>query len=420
MSNEKQIENIFQKLLRVRKAIPYIQKQAQGDQYQYATSSQVLALVREQLDEVGLILLTNNTGKEVNFLNNNAILTELHMEYVWVNADNPEETVTVPFYAQGMDYGTEKGVGKALTYGEKNFLLKQFNIPTDELDPDAFQSQTSTPTYISSNQAKELNNMVAELGKLRGCSPDNFKDALNVKTFEKVQKQYHKEIYNKVKGWLVSARQRAKENQGQETRNTKTSTNTTSKTSQSEKVSNQNEQKEPTTASAEPSTETTPKEGKDPQTHTSITNSPNEPAQESQVKQDTDKQNNEQNSTPADSSAGPSEQNPSAPFNNAEQPKVERSSENQEPSSTSTASSSNEAYEEVEIQEIKILSRGAQLTAINYEEQKKKHIFIKDNNHIDALDQLPDRSSINVKLQRHGEFLLLVDFQVSNTAKGAV
>ena len=39
-----------------------------------------------------------------------------------------------------MDDG-EKGVGKALTYAEKYFMLKFFNIPTDKDDPDSFQKK---------------------------------------------------------------------------------------------------------------------------------------------------------------------------------------------------------------------------------------------------------------------------------------
>jgi hypothetical protein len=43
--------------------------------------------------------------------------------------------VSCRWYGQGIDSG-ERGVGKAMTYAEKYFLLKFFNIPTDEDDPD--------------------------------------------------------------------------------------------------------------------------------------------------------------------------------------------------------------------------------------------------------------------------------------------
>jgi hypothetical protein len=135
--------NIYQKLIEVRKVVPYLQKESEGHQYKYVGSSQVLAAVRLKMDELGLLLIpkiitpilhekTANNAKEN--------LTELVMEFTWVNAEKPDEQIVIPWYGQGLDTG-EKGVGKALTYAEKYFLLKQFNIATDKDDPDAFQAK---------------------------------------------------------------------------------------------------------------------------------------------------------------------------------------------------------------------------------------------------------------------------------------
>jgi hypothetical protein len=130
--------NIYQKLVEVRKAVPYLQKEAKGHQYNYVSSSQVLAAVRKKMDEVGLLLIPSVVDKEVHIDGKN-IFTELKMEFTWVNAEKPDETIKTPWYGQGMDIAGEKGVGKALTYAEKYFLLKFFNIATDKDDPDAFQ-----------------------------------------------------------------------------------------------------------------------------------------------------------------------------------------------------------------------------------------------------------------------------------------
>lgn len=151
--------NIYQKLIEVRKAVPYLQKETPGHQYKYTSSAQVLAAVRDKLNELGLLLIpkvlnakvssetVDNVNKEgVVFKKTTTYFTELEMEMVWVNADNPEETITVPWYGQGVDIAGEKGVGKALTYAEKYFILKQFNIPTDQDDPDRFQEKWSDQT----------------------------------------------------------------------------------------------------------------------------------------------------------------------------------------------------------------------------------------------------------------------------------
>lgn len=141
--------NIYQKLIEVRKVVPYLQKETKGWQFQYTSSSQVLSAVRGKLDELGLLLIPNVTAHNLIVTTDSKgrsnYFTEFDMEMTWVNADKPEEKISVPWYAQGLDLEGEKGVGKALTYAEKYFMLKFFNIPTDKDDPDSFQGEAETP-----------------------------------------------------------------------------------------------------------------------------------------------------------------------------------------------------------------------------------------------------------------------------------
>ena len=68
--------------------------------------------------------------------------------------DKPEEQFEVTFYAVGQQDDVSKAHGTALTYAERYFLMKFFNIPTDEDDADAKEKQERYAT--SSNQLKEL------------------------------------------------------------------------------------------------------------------------------------------------------------------------------------------------------------------------------------------------------------------------
>lgn len=148
--------NIYQKLIEVRKVVPYLQKKDKGGQYEYVGSSDVLGRVRAKMDELGLLIIPAVIGHKVSESTVEYIekgkygdkpkktttyFTELVMVMKWVNAENPEEFIDVPWYGQGVDIAGEKGVGKALTYAEKYFLLKSFNIATDKDDPDAFQNK---------------------------------------------------------------------------------------------------------------------------------------------------------------------------------------------------------------------------------------------------------------------------------------
>lgn len=144
--------NIYQKLLEVRKSVDYLKKEATSSQYKYTGSAQVLASVRDKINEMGLLLVPKIMDKNlmtetIEYMDKErpkkttTYFTELTLLMTWVNAENPSETVECPWYSQGVDIAGEKGVGKALTYGEKYFILKFFNIPTDNDDPDAFQKK---------------------------------------------------------------------------------------------------------------------------------------------------------------------------------------------------------------------------------------------------------------------------------------
>jgi len=48
------MKNIYQKLIEVRKVVNYLEKSNVGYQFKYVSSSQVLASVKNKLDEEGL------------------------------------------------------------------------------------------------------------------------------------------------------------------------------------------------------------------------------------------------------------------------------------------------------------------------------------------------------------------------------
>ena len=138
--------NIYQKLIEIREAVPYLKKENRGTQYNYVSSSQVIAAVRSKLDELGLMITPEITDHALHASKDkrgtDVYLTELSLKYTIINTEKPEEKIIFPWYAQGIDRAGEKGVGKALTYAEKYFFLKLFNVPTDQDDPDAFQRKT--------------------------------------------------------------------------------------------------------------------------------------------------------------------------------------------------------------------------------------------------------------------------------------
>lgn len=135
--------NLIQKLIEVRKEVKYLTKEKQmqsGQKYNYVGAEDVYCSVRTKMDEIGVYLKTEILDASVTHgANNNGsatYFTEVKMQMTWINADDPEDTLVSEWYAQGTDTAGEKGVGKALTYGGKYFIMSQFQIATGKDDPD--------------------------------------------------------------------------------------------------------------------------------------------------------------------------------------------------------------------------------------------------------------------------------------------
>ena len=186
--------NLYQKLIEVRKSVPYLKKNASGHNYQYNSPSQVLGALKGKLDELGVLLetriisreVTQTTvpgpkGEKVNYF------TELILEYTWVNSENPEERSVIPWYSQGIDTGSERGVGKALTYAERYFMLKQFNIAVDSEDPDFFEQkaeQNRKPASITEEEEKNLDDKIKEVANLQNIDRTAILNTLKVKSIK--------------------------------------------------------------------------------------------------------------------------------------------------------------------------------------------------------------------------------------------
>lgn len=146
--------NLFQKIADVKANIDGFTKDTKGYNYSYVSGSQVLHRIRNKMIEHNLLLVPKTSEEnykqiDVTRFNKKAgreittseFIVEMKLTYVWINADKPEEQFEVTFYAVGQQDDVSKAHGTALTYAERYFLMKFFNIPTDEDDADAKQKQ---------------------------------------------------------------------------------------------------------------------------------------------------------------------------------------------------------------------------------------------------------------------------------------
>lgn len=159
---------IYKKLLAIKKAVPYLQKDKKGFNYSYVTPTQVNATINPLMIEHGLLLITNvidSKSYPIQIETKNGTKTEwkfdLDFIFSWVDVETGEK-VDIPWKASGCN-GEDKGLGSALTYAERYFILKQFNIPTDSDDPDNFQDKYTPADEKEAKKSKAVGAAIASI-----------------------------------------------------------------------------------------------------------------------------------------------------------------------------------------------------------------------------------------------------------------
>ena len=191
--------NIYQKLLKVKETVPYLKKDKKGYNYTYVTPSQLFATINPILIEQGLLLVTNvisSTSKEIITGKGEKQKTEwkydLDFVFDWVDAETGEK-ISIPWKASGVN-GEDKGLGSALTYAERYFILKQFNIPTDDDDPDSFQDKFLTAAEKKAHEKERAEQEQKERKMAEEKKKKEIADAtatlVNAKTVEELGSAY--------------------------------------------------------------------------------------------------------------------------------------------------------------------------------------------------------------------------------------
>lgn len=154
--------NIYQKLLVIQKQLIGLGKDKKVNSYSYVTGDKVLEHVKPLMNQLGLILkqevlsidnvkIDYKTGIGTTYEKpKSEINSKVMMKFTWVDCDTMQTDENL-FGANGQN-DWDKGVGAALTYGERYFLLKYFHIATDEDDidnPDLKGKENKTPNITT-------------------------------------------------------------------------------------------------------------------------------------------------------------------------------------------------------------------------------------------------------------------------------
>lgn len=139
--------NLYQKIVELRKSIPFLKKDTKSFKYKYVSGVAILSIVQDKMNELGLLLIPTVLNKKSVIEGNNKIV-EADMIWTWIDADTGEK-LEISWALFGEQNDISKAFGSALTYSERYFLLKALNIPTDEDDPDYIKHKSNTQTTTS-------------------------------------------------------------------------------------------------------------------------------------------------------------------------------------------------------------------------------------------------------------------------------
>lgn len=155
--------NIYQKLLTIQKKINGLGKDKAAQNYKYVTGDKVLGEIKPLMNDLGLLLKQEvisieNTRQDYATKSNpnkSEINSKVMMRFTWIDCETGEKDENL-FGANGQN-DWDKGVGSALTYAERYFLLKFFHIATDEDDIDNPDRKPEEKTTVTKQYpAKEV------------------------------------------------------------------------------------------------------------------------------------------------------------------------------------------------------------------------------------------------------------------------
>ena len=140
--------NLLKKLIEVRKEVAFLQKDTKAYNYKYVSEDKVLFAIKDKMDELGILLVPsvkNHTQREFEYTNKRQEIIKENivsgdMIFTWLDSDS-EDKLEVDFALYGQQQDSSQAFGSGLTYCNRYFLLKFFQVATNESDPDKVVSK---------------------------------------------------------------------------------------------------------------------------------------------------------------------------------------------------------------------------------------------------------------------------------------
>lgn len=184
--------DIYSKLSKIRKLIEVVRKDKSGYNYKYVPEESVLAKITYGMEKYNVSLIPRiNEGSAsvelVSYENTkttrngdvikqpvNEYVVKADMTYTWVNNDDKNQKIVVPWFLVGSQTDPSQAYGSGLTYSNRYFLLKYFQVATTEDDPDNWRQKQAEAAKIE--DAAICKDIVAKIGEKVAVITDNGKN----------------------------------------------------------------------------------------------------------------------------------------------------------------------------------------------------------------------------------------------------
>lgn len=151
--------NLIQKLSKIRAISDVVSKEKRGYNYSYADITTILANITAGMKKYGVSLIPSivpgtseisqnvvvntkfdKTGKAYDNTTTE-MLIKAEMIFKWVNNDDPNDIIEVPWVVTGSQADPSQAFGSGLTYCTRYFLCNYFQIAQADSDVDAYRSK---------------------------------------------------------------------------------------------------------------------------------------------------------------------------------------------------------------------------------------------------------------------------------------
>mgnify|MGYP005818759425 CR=1 FL=1 len=192
--------SIYKKLLAIQKEVNGLKKDKKAFGFDYVTGGKLLSFIKPLMNDNGLLLkqeITSIENVRQDYRTKNGtkeeILSKVMMKFTWIDSETGEKDENL-FGANGQN-GWDKGVGSALTYAERYFILKYFHISTDEDDIDnpAIREEQERQMILQENQIIAQNKEAEALAAAAKVAAEEAKKPLTKSQLKKTIDSKNKE-----------------------------------------------------------------------------------------------------------------------------------------------------------------------------------------------------------------------------------